>query len=318
MPLENKWKPTDGCVTHGNSRIHPKSVFWVAPDATLGKILSAYSNRNPKDPAIPGLCYVAAIAILLIVGLNIFVTAGGLIPSLLMIAIISIYISVLIIKNKPYCTFIGEKGMMIYRKKSKGNIDAKILIFENKNSVTVELINKYKNGFYIGTDYTYHFFDESQLSKTKLEIKGMYFASENFQNPRDTIYFAQAAEKIIYTYALTRALQHINEGKSEVFQLIGKHGVQYEISVDSKGVRVTQEKRSEYIGFHELKTFTVENGIITIRHNRHSSSKLALRHADGEYIIPYSKIPNGEVAIRLVKHYQEAFNKDEALWTKAA
>jgi hypothetical protein len=229
-------------------------------------------------------------------------------------------------QHKPQCSFVGEKGIATYVLEKDKTVGKQVILFQNQPSVAVSITRNYQNGVYSGTMYTYQFLCDNP--KNKIVVQGSYYgkilllSSEGEDdapnNPNLSLHFGRAAEQALYKSNLEKSIQKVEAGGSEEFNLVGQRGIRFGVKVDQKGIHVTQDSRSEYIGFHELDSVSVCNGVIVIKHNRYSPSKITLLHPDGLYQFPYAQLPNAGMLLPMINYFQHHFRKSAGVWAKAA
>jgi hypothetical protein len=221
-------------IQHDGKPLSPDDYFSVAPDPSIGPVISSQSNKTRSGfksmiggewGAMIGLSICAFIfggiagAVIVDVGLRqlfargiyqlmehrsllmvVFGLGGAIVPT----AVVILAVWML---RKERLTWVGAQGLMRWEKGVLGT-KSEVFRFADARSLTVQRTRHYVNGAYSGTNYNYTWWGPG--SAKAFVIAGQYAEPEAGVLPRkppaahDQIYFATAAERGWSRYRITQ------------------------------------------------------------------------------------------------------------------
>lgn len=296
--LDAAWAPPANAQTHAGTAVTPDMIFFAAPPAEIGPVLTAAStlSSEPKKRSILSevgvALFLASFAGLIIWALlSLISVPNGVILVLSLVAATataawSFYDGRVF---RAECSYVGKYGMARYSLKGSPTATPKteVMCFEDATHLQTSQTRHYKNGVYSRTSYVYIW---RQRNNADFQLKGAYY-SESGQPPTlDPFYLAASGESAWTQHLLKFANQDLAE----------KGYVEFPVGKDPQLVRVganflefiTQAGEQQRAAVADMQNVELKSGRFKFKHRdaKWWSGK-------GKYNFAYSGMPNARLFI---------------------
>jgi hypothetical protein len=297
-------EPAATLLTHNHQGVSnpPETLFFASPPLEIGAIHSAHSNnmvgaKQRKAWAKEGFAALVLgamfgnatgfllhlpLTILTLLGLGI----GGIVGCF--------------VRPHLRCTFIGEKGLARVVKTVKGD-KAERFLFSLQSSVGVSVTERYSNGIYNGTSFTYTFYDGE--TKTTFEVRGSYHDRYGMKiSPDSEWHFGQQGEISLLNYLLPLAQKRLAQGEDQSFMLKDRR----QITLQADALTIVAGNKKYTIPYLDLQTVSIKSGTIEILEQGGRNGFLGIGQK-GIFSFSYSEMPNAKLFFVLLQQkIQEA------------
>jgi hypothetical protein len=284
----------------------PETLFFAAPPAEIGAVLSAHSNnmvgakqrkawaKEGFAALVLGTMFGTATGYLLHLPLTILTPLGLVIGG----------ITGCFVRPPLRCTFIGEKGLARVAKTVKGD-KAERFLFSPKSSVGVSVTERYSNGIYNGTSFVYTFYDGDP--KNMLEVRGSYHDKYGAKiSPDSEWHFGKQGEVALLNYLLPLAQKRLAQGEDQGFMLKDRR----QIILQSQALVIIQGGKAHTIPYQDLENIEMINGEIRIKEKGGHNGFLGIGQK-GVFSFSYSEMPNAKLFFALLQlKIQESHQKN--------
>ncbi len=292
--IKPAWQPEPNIKNHAGAPITPDQVFFAAPPATIGRVISASSTLSTQpQPSSLVKDSLISIGIGLIVGLpawaivsqfttNFAIAVGLPLIAGIAMAVWLFYESIILTAE---CSYVGELGIARYSIRGSITPKADILLFENAAHLHTALTRRYKNGVYQGTNYSYTW---KQRNQPDYKFFGTYF-SETAPPPVTAPYYFGAAAEAVWTQHL---LKFANQDLQE------KGCVEFPVGKDLQSILVG----SNFLEFITKAGERQRTTVADMQNIELKSGWFRFKHRDakwwsgkGKYSFSYGSMPNAQL-----------------------
>jgi len=227
--IESAWQPTPGLRNHAGSPLTEDRVFFVAPPAAIGPVISATSSllKHPPKKSLKDKVLGPAIG-----GIVVGIFVGIIILALSAPPIISLVVGIVVAIAfggwcwydegifRAECSFVGEQGIAEYALKGSPTASPteKVMLFEEAAQLRTQQTRVYKNGVYQRTNYRYSWKHRGQ---SEYVISGSYHHEGGQPESWHPFYLGPAAE-IVWTQRLLKFANQDLADKGYVEFPVGK------------------------------------------------------------------------------------------------
>jgi hypothetical protein len=299
------WTPTFGVINHGGDLLGTDAIFFAAPPAEIGNLLSADSTLGAdlKTKKRNGYTtYLNWFQALLWAGLAGFLT-WFILALLIKNDITAILAGVTVAAftfwrtfekdghvSPATCTFVGSQGIAQYvwdDDESKRQTPH-LLLFQNATELrTLETRHFIKNAYQY-TTYVYQWYDSSRAG---FSVSGLYINQNSLSESR-SYHFALAAEKAWTLFKMERALDSLLQGNSVSFDI--KNGDT--LILTNEAVELRRKGKTVRIDYKDNPHFDVQQGVMTLTSQDTSRSFFGDK---GSYSFNYHDVTNAQLLLLL-------------------
>ncbi len=244
--------------------------FRAAAPLSIGKVLSGHSTVKTGKRIPTKQENTLYIALFAVVGLAVAIAAiyffhiyvrGWQITLCILLPLVGAGITAAMVNFHHY--FVGEHGIADIQIKNENEENKEtVLLFKDAAYLVKGLTDRYKNGFYQGTDYSFKWYDQG--NKSLLEITGTYQDKGGHPKYKNAYkyYWGVEAEKVWTNYIFDKAISQIKSmGYYEFGSKYGDtyrlgHGFIEKIKSNGKSVRIEEK---------DIKKSYVEKGHLYIK-----------------------------------------------------
>lgn len=260
---------------HDGTATHPGDVFFVAPPASIGQVITGTTNVNqafksgvarPWTGGRIGIGLLGAIAGS-IAGAIIAGSVSGL-RSLELVVIIAFgvlgfFMLALPVKPKHTCSYVGTTGLgMFTRKGFTGAVQARVFDFREAVQLRTQQVTHYTNGAYTGDSFDYAWHGAS--GQRVFTLKGRFYRPKkgNKVIPRDnSVHIAWGGDRAWSLYRLPQVLDQLDQGQVVPFN-IGKKDW---IGFGNGFIDMTFKGTTQRLQKGEIGGITLARGFMTIQ-----------------------------------------------------
>lgn len=299
------WIPPSGVCNHGGGALGPDNIFFAAPPAEIGNLLSADSNLDAdlKTKERNGyVTYLNWFQALLWAGL-----AGFL--SWFMLALVKKSDPVAILAGVTVaafvfwrtlkkqdgvtavtCTFVGSRGIAqyVWDDDETTRQTPRLLRFQDASELrTLETRHVIKNAYQCTT----YVFQWSGGSGAGFAMSGLYINQNSYAESR-SYHFVLAAEKAWTLCKMERALESLLKGESVSFEI--KNGDT--LTLTNEAIVLKRKAKTIAIDYRDMPQLSVQEGILTLTSNDTSHSFFGSK---GSYSFNYHDVTNAQLLLLL-------------------
>lgn len=310
-------------VQHDGQPLPPDDDYPVAPDGTIGRVISSASNRTrtgwkPMAPQEKGMFIVVPILTVILGGLISFLLtqelvrkismydlpqimlyetplaaigglAGAIVPTVVIFALLWFFV------RKPKASWVGTDGIQTWEKGIFGP-KSTVLRFADAATLTVQRIRQFVNGVYSGTLYTYTWWGPG--GSKLFVVNGNYrepgvamFGRDVPPTAHDPIRFAEAAERAWSRHKIARLDQEIRTTGAATFQ-----NGNTTLRIGQGFIEIIGGGKSERIERGQIASATIQQGIVTLKRQGATEGWFS---SDGVYKLPVANMPDFMVFLML-------------------
>ncbi|MEO1352055.1 MAG: hypothetical protein AAFW84_25175 [Cyanobacteria bacterium J06635_15] len=295
------WTPPENVRNHAGTPITPDQIFFAAPPATIGPVITAASSLSsePKSRTLLqkfGSPFLAAVGIGFATWVVVFMvsfTGLSISPALMTVIVLVVAIAAgawFYYEGEIFraeCSYVGQLGIARYTLKGSptANPTTMVMHFADAVDLRTTQTRTYKNGQYQYTSYRYVWKQRNQPNQT---LAGAH-TSESGQPPVLHPYYLATSAEISWTqYLLKLANQDLAEKGYIEFPLQGNLQA---VKVGNNFLEfVTKQGDSQRTAVADMQNVELRAGHFKFKHRdaKWWSGK-------GKYSFAYSNMPNAKL-----------------------
>jgi hypothetical protein len=278
----------------------PDAFFFTLPPPEIGGIYTSHTNDMFGEKQ--KLAWLGKIGKGALLGscLGFFISYKSDTPYYITMPIgslLGVGLSALMGKPNPVCTFVGERGIarVVRTSKDEKGDKGEMFLFSSQTSVATEQIRRFVNGSYVGTSFTYTFYD-AEAGKQFL-IKGEHKSLEGNAIPADSQWhFGNQAEIALLNVLFPLAQKRLAQGEDQAFVLKDKRS----ITLQAGALVVVQGNKTHTIPYQDLENIELTQGELSIKEKGGRSGFLGIGQK-GVFSFSYSQMPNAKLFFALLQ-----------------
>jgi hypothetical protein len=281
-------------VDHQNNPLSPEADLFVPAPPELGQVLSASTtlkkstrSRSPKArlqiiAIAAGFALVAPLVLVRHLKVEEFLLVG---PA---VAGVAALVAWLVTRFRHTLTYVGQEGLArFYCEGDRANLkEHSNFLFRDASDLRIEETERFVNGAYQGTTYSYSWTDAA--GQRRYTIAGKYMRKNR---PTHQIHFARAAEKAWLQHLVFGLDSRLKEQGYLQFNL----GTGHALRVGPGLLEVCQKDKTERFETSAIKSLSLEKG--QFRLERKDPGKGAFSGANGVFLFSYRDLSNAKLFV---------------------
>jgi hypothetical protein len=300
------WQPYPGLMSHSGLPIQTNAEFFAPPPPAIGELISAgtdlLTSEKMSKPKRNGII-AGSVGITLILLSMVIPGIGTKALSLQLIGGFFLIFAARSFLNhfKHTCTYVGINGVVKYNQTilTVNRPTEKMLIFTSDLALYSHLTDRYVNGRYSATHYSYGWKDRKGFGGSKLSLVDYYKSENRPPDDKNIWHFFNAAEAAWTNYLLKNIDGQLTEDGCLEFPITNGPNSLYMVRVNKKFLEfVTQKHGVKRVNAEEIQLLSTTNCIFKLDHvnsdwwSERGRSSFSVDNTPGQFSFEYRYIPN--------------------------